>query len=50
MDLKVFYFENINEQDYYFRFYKSIQNVNKIYNIFSGYEEVYGNGMGLKER
>lgn len=40
MDLKAFYFENINEQDYHFRFYKNIQNVNKIYNVFSGYEEV----------
>lgn len=40
MDLKEFYFQNIQEVEYHYRFYESIKNVNKIYNIFSGYEEV----------
>lgn len=40
MDLKEFYFLNIQETEYHYRFYDSIKNVNKTYNIFSGYEEV----------
>lgn len=40
MDLRDFYFQNIQEDEYHYRFYDSIANVNKIYNIFNGYEEV----------
>lgn len=40
MDLKDFYFQNIQEDEYHYRFHASIENVNKVYNIFSGYEEV----------
>lgn len=40
MDLKEFYFQNIQEEEYHYRFHDSIKNVNKTYNIFSGYEEV----------
>lgn len=41
MDLKEFYFKNIQESEYHYRFYKSIMNVNKVYNIFSGETEIY---------
>lgn len=40
MDLKDFYIQNIQKDEYHYRFCTSIENVNKIYNIFSGYEEV----------
>jgi len=40
MDLKVFYFENIKTNEYHYRFMDSIKDVNKIYNIFTGYEEI----------
>lgn len=40
MDLKNFYFQNIKEDEYHYRFYGSIENVNNVYNIFSGYTEV----------
>lgn len=40
MDLKNFYFQNIQEDEYHYRFHASIENVNKVYNIFSGYEEI----------
>ncbi len=40
MDLKNFYFENIKSDEYHHRFLESINNVNKIYDIFTGYEEV----------
>lgn len=40
MDLKEFYFQNIQESEYHHRFYKSIKDVNKVYNFFSGCEEV----------
>lgn len=40
MDLKEFYFQNIKEEEYHYRFHTSIMNVNKRYNIFSGYEDV----------
>lgn len=39
MDLREFYFQNIQEAEYHYRFHDSITNVNKTYNIFSGYEE-----------
>ncbi len=41
MDLKDYYFQNIQESDYHYRFYDSIKNVNKVYNIFNGFTEVY---------
>jgi hypothetical protein len=40
MDLKDFYFKNIQEDEYHHRFYASIENVNKVYNVFSGYKDV----------
>jgi len=40
MDLKYFYFQNIQEDEYHYRFHDSIENVNNVYNIFSGYTEV----------
>lgn len=40
MDIKDFYFQNINESEYHYRFYDSIKNVNRVYNIFDGYKEV----------
>jgi len=40
MELKEFYFQNIQETEYHYRFYESIKNVNKIHNIFSGEMEV----------
>lgn len=40
MDLKEFYFQNIQESEYHYRFHSSIKNVNRTYNIFRGYEEV----------
>lgn len=40
MDLKKFYFDNIQETEYHNRFRKDIENVNKAYNIFDGYQEV----------
>lgn len=41
MDIKKFYFLNIDEAEYHYRFYDSIKNVNQIYNVFDGYQEVY---------
>lgn len=40
MDLKEFYMQNISEEEYHYRFKNTIENVNSIYNIFTGYEEV----------
>lgn len=40
MDLKDFYFQNVKESEYHYRFFDSIKNVNNVHNIFSGYEEV----------
>lgn len=40
MDLKEFYFQNIQGTEYHYRFYNYSKNVNKKYNVFSGYEEV----------
>ena len=40
IDLKEFYFRNIKESEYHYRFLDFIKNVNNIYNVFSGYEEV----------
>ena len=40
MDLKEFYFQNIQEEEYHYRFNDSIRNVNKTYNnTFNGYRE-----------
>lgn len=41
MDLREFYFQNINDKEYHYRFHDSIKNVNITYNIFSGDEERY---------
>ena len=40
MDLKEFYFQNVKESEYHYRFHDSIKNVNKVYNIFIGEDEV----------
>ena len=36
MDLKDFYLQNIKEDEYHYRFYEYIKNVNKVNNIFYG--------------
>lgn len=41
MDIKDFYLKNVDESEYHYRFYDSIKNVNQIYNVFDGYQEVY---------
>ena len=41
MDLKKFYFQNIKEDEYHYQFLSSIQNVNKVYNVFYGEQEMY---------
>lgn len=38
IDLRQYYLENITEDDYYYRFYKRIKNVNISYNAFDGYQ------------
>lgn len=40
MDIKEFYFQNIQESEYHWRFFDSIKNVNRAYNIFEGYIEI----------
>ena len=40
MDLKEFYFQNIKPDVYHHTFFDSIQNVNKVYNVFDGEKEV----------
>lgn len=40
MDIKEFYFNNIQKSEYHCRFYDSIKNVNRVYNVFDGYTEV----------
>lgn len=40
MDLKEFYFQNVKETEYHYRFRDSIKEVNRTYNIFEGYEEI----------
>jgi hypothetical protein len=40
VDLKEFYFQHVKEDDYHYRFYDAIKNVNKIYNVFAGEQEV----------
>ena len=41
MDLKEFYFQNIQESEYHHRFYDSIKNVNRLHNSGLGDENVY---------
>ena len=40
MDLKDFYLQNIKECDYHYRFHDLIENVNKVCNILSEYQEI----------
>lgn len=40
MDLKKFYFQNIQESEYHYRFYNDIKNVNVVYEDFDGEQEV----------
>lgn len=40
MDIKEFYLKNNQESEYHYRFYDSIKNANRVYNIFDGYTEV----------
>lgn len=39
MDIKEFYFQNIQKSEYHYHFYESIRNVNMVYNVFNGYTE-----------
>ena len=39
MDLKEFYLQNIEEDEYHYRFHDSIENVNNAYNIFVGIQK-----------
>lgn len=39
MDIKAYYLQNIQESEYHYRFYDSIMNVNRVYNVFNGYTE-----------
>lgn len=39
MDLREFYFQNIKESEYHYRFFDTIKKVNHTYNIFTGEEE-----------
>lgn len=39
MDLRMFYLENVSEQEYYYRFYTLVKNVNSTFNIFEGSQE-----------
>ena len=39
MDLKEFYFQNINESEYHYRFLDSVKKINYTYNIFYGEKE-----------
>ena len=39
MDLREFYFQNIKESEYHYRFFDAIKKVNYTYNIFTGEEE-----------
>lgn len=41
MDLKEFYLQNVKTDDYHYRFMESVLDVNKVYNIFTGYDERY---------
>ena len=40
MDLRAFYLDNIENDEYHYRFLEAIRDVNQIYNIFGGYEEI----------
>ncbi len=40
MDLKDYYFKNVKQDDYHYIFFEAIKNVNTMYNIFRGEEEV----------
>lgn len=40
MDIKEFYFQNIQESEYHYRFYDSIKNVNRVHNVFEGYTKI----------
>lgn len=40
MDLKKFYFKNVKEFDYHYRFFDAIQNVNVTYNFLTDKEEI----------
>ena len=39
MDLRKYYLENVEQQEYYHNFYELINHVNETHNIFVGYEE-----------
>lgn len=40
MDLREFYLQNIKTDEYHYRFWEPVNDVNKTYNIFTGYEEI----------
>jgi hypothetical protein len=41
MDLRKYYLENVEQQEYYHNFYELINHVNETHNIFVGYEETH---------
>ena len=40
MDLKDFYLQNVKSDEYHYRFMEAVKDVNKVYNVFTGYEEI----------
>ncbi len=40
MDLKDFYLQNVKTDEYHYRFMESVKDVNKVYNVFTGYGEI----------
>lgn len=39
MDLREYYLDNVSDEEYYFQFYDLIENANRTYNVFGGYQE-----------
>lgn len=39
MDLRKYYLQNVSEEEYYYKFYDLINNINYTYNVFLGMEE-----------
>lgn len=47
MDLKQFYFDNIEEDEYHYKFYEIIKNANESYNYFTGNYEMHDYSFNL---
>lgn len=41
MDLRRYYLDNVSDNEYYYKFYNLINDINNTYNIFSGIQETY---------